>query len=195
MPPGLLVAIALLADIAGAVPATAAPAADTPAATPPETAEPAAPVNRCLRLADAEPGEIVVCGKRPQGYRLDPDVVEANRGMLNGGRPRRPDRMRDTSCAVVGAAGCIGAGAGINLVGAALTAAEMAARVAKGESIGGMFITEPEPTEYQRYQAAKANREAREAQAKAIAAARAKAANGATAGTAAPEPEPGPASQ
>ncbi|MEO6255308.1 MAG: hypothetical protein ABIO69_00710 [Sphingomicrobium sp.] len=186
MPPALLVAIALLADVAGAAPAAAAPADPPPAA-----AEPAPPVNRCLSLADAEPGEIVVCGQRPQGYRLDPDVVEASRGMHNGGRPRRPDRMRDTSCAVVGAAGCIGAGAGINLVGAALTAAEMAARVAKGESIANMFITEPEPTEYQRYQAAKYRREAREAEAKAIAANKAKAANGAVVGAAAAEPEPG----
>ena len=70
MPPALLVAIALLADVAGAAPAAAAPADP-----PPAVAEPAPPADRCLSLADAEPGEIVVCGQRPQGYRLDPDVV------------------------------------------------------------------------------------------------------------------------
>ena len=87
-------------------------------------------------------------------------MLEASRGKRGGGRPKRPDRMADTSCAVVGAAGCIGANPGINIVGAVLTAAEMASRLAKGQEIGSMFITDPQPTEYQRYVEAKRRREA-----------------------------------
>src|SRR5438045_1319408 len=56
-------------------------------------------------------------------------------------------------------------------------AAEMAARLSKGQEIGSMFVTDPHPSEYQLYLAAKAEREAKEAEAKAKAlAAKAKAA-------------------
>ena len=71
--------------------------------------------------------------------------------------------MRDTSCAVVGPAGCIGASPGINVIGAALTAVEMASRLAKGQEIGSMFVTDPQMSEYQLYQEAKRAREALEA--------------------------------
>ena len=66
-------------------------------------------------------------------------------------------------------------GAGVNLIGAALTAAQMAARLAQGKEIGSMFVTDPHPTEYQLYVEAKRAREAREAEAEAEAAAAAKA--------------------
>ena len=72
-------------------------------------------------------------------------------------------------------AGCIGAGAGINLIGAALTAAEMASRLASGKEIGSMFVTDPSPSEYQLYLEAKHDREERELDK--AAQARAKAAN------------------
>lgn len=181
---GLLAAIALLGE-GGAV---------APADTAPATAD-AKPADRCPTLPNAQPGEIVVCGERPQGYRLDPDVMEASRGKRGGGRLKRPERHRDTSCASVGPAGCIGAGAGINLIGAALTAAEMAARLAKGEPIGKMFVTDPQPTEYQRYVAAKRVREAREAEAATARAVQAKRAKAVAAGAAAAEPGPGPVAQ
>ena len=126
--------------------------------------------------ATAQPGEILVCAERPEGYRLDPDVMAAKRAMRGGGRPKRPERMRDTSCAVVGEAGCIGANPGINLIGAALTAAEIAARLARGQEIGSLFVTDPQPSEYQLYVEAKREREAKEAEA--AAAAKAKAAAG-----------------
>jgi len=77
---------------------------------------------------------------------------------------------------VVGEAGCIGANPGINLIGAALTAAEIAARLARGQEIGSLFVTDPQPSEYQLYQEAKREREAKEAEA--AAAAKAKAAAG-----------------
>jgi hypothetical protein len=79
---------------------------------------------------------------------------------------------------VVGPAGCITA-PGINLLAAALTAAEMADRISKGEEIGSMFMTTPTPTEYDLYVEAKRQREAEEsekaAKAKAAAVARAQA--------------------
>ena len=40
----------------------------------------------------------------------------------------------------------------------------MLARAAKGESVGDMFKTQPEPSEYDLYLEAKRNREAREAE-------------------------------
>ena len=154
---GLLVAIALLGAPANAVPPSSqqAPAAEAKAA------------DRCPKLPNAQPGEILVCAERPKGYRIDPDVLEASRGMRKGGRPKRPERLKDNSCAVVGEAGCIGAAAGINLIGAALTAAQMAARLSRGEEIGSMFVTDPQMSEYELYVAAKRRREAEEAAAKA----------------------------
>jgi hypothetical protein len=66
---------------------------------------------------------------------------------------------------------------GVNLIGVALTAAEMAKRVASGQEIGSMFQTDPTMSEYQLYELAKQQREAEEAQQAAeAAAAKAKAA-------------------
>ena len=78
------------------------PAADDGCATPP---------------ASADHRQIVICAQRPQGYRLNPDVMEAKREIRSGGPPRPPEyRTRDYSCATVGPWGCFNAG--INLVGA-----------------------------------------------------------------------------
>ena len=180
------IAIALLAQVAGVAPASAAPADPAPPANGQVVAAGEVQANGGVKTADrcptlpatAQPGEIVVCGKRPEGYRLDPDVMAAKRALHGGGRPRRPDRMVDKSCAVVGEAGCIGANQGINLIGAALTAAEIAARLAKGQEIGSIFITDPQPSEYQLYQEAKREREAKEAEAAAIAKAKAQQVHG-----------------
>jgi len=176
---GPSVAIAILVQAAGAVPANPPP-------EPPQP--PIQAADRCPTLpANAQPGEIVVCAKRPEGYRLDPDVMEAKRVMRGGGRPKRPERMRDTSCAVVGEAGCIGANPGINLIGAALTAAEMAARLARGQEIGSLFVTDPQRSEYQLYLEAKRAREAKDAEAAAVTKAKAAVAD---AGANALEPGP-----
>jgi hypothetical protein len=184
------IAIAMLAQVAGAAPVIPAPTANGQTTSGGEVKT----ANRCPILpANAQPGEIVVCAKRPEGFRLDPDVMEAKREMRSGGRPKRPDRMRDTSCAVVGPAGCMGANPGINLLGAALTAAEMAARLAKGQEIGSLFITDPTPSEYQLYVEAKQRREAKEAEAAAIAKAKSKAADSVKAANSrASATEPGP---
>ena len=90
------------------------------------------------------------------------------------GRAKPPENLKDHSCKVVGPAPCIDAPM-VNLIAAAATAAEMADRLAKGQEIGSLFVTDPQTSEYQYYQAAKKEREAKEAE-KAAAAAKAKAA-------------------
>jgi hypothetical protein len=177
MSAGLSVAIALLAEAPVAVPADLAPTAVAsarpdygPARPKPPPTPPASPVKTAdeacaAATAKTDSRQIVICAQRPQGYRLNPDLMEARREMRSGGRPTSPhETFKDNSCTTVGPAGCIGAAAGINLLGAATTLATMATRVAKGEEIGSMFQTTPQPTEYQLYLSAKQRREAREAE-------------------------------
>lgn len=182
MPAGLTVAIAALLQVASDAPVT------PPPVSPASAYGPAAPVvpkpkpvaktvdDACAAQHSANTREIVICAQRPNGYRLNPDVLEARREMRSGGRPHNPHEMyRDNSCSTVGPMGCRGQ-AGINLVAAAITAATMAKRLAKGEEIGSMFETDPHPSEYQLYVEAKHRREVREAEA----AAKAKAAQAAS---------------
>ena len=128
--------------------------------------------------------EIVVCAQKVEGYRIDPDVLKAQRLKKKNAHPRRPERLVDTSCASVGPMGCTG-GAGINLIAAALTAATMVQKAVSGENVGEMFITDPQPDEYKLYLQAKREREAAELEAaqkaKAKAAAEAAKASGAPA--------------
>jgi|SRR6185369_1430088 len=115
----------------------------------------------------SNPNEIVVCAVKPQGFRIDPDVMAARKMKKDGnaGRPRNPhETFADHSCANVGPMGCRGAPA-INLVNVAMTAANISERLAKGQEVGSVFVTDPHPTEYQLYQEAKRQREARAAQA------------------------------
>ena len=116
--------------------------------------------------------EIVVCAPKQEGYRIDPDVMKAQRIKKENGKKRGPERLVDNSCASVGPMGCRG-GAGINLVAAAVTAATMLKKAASGENVGEMFITDPQPDEYQLYLQAKREREAKEEEAAAAAAAKA----------------------
>jgi hypothetical protein len=164
---GLTVALAMLAQAAQAA---AGPAQPSPAAPPARVEEPAPDCSE----PSADSDTIVICTERPQGYRLNPDVMQAKRETHSGGRPVRPGGKIVPDCATgVGPQPCsIG---GVNLIGVALTAAEMAKRVATGQEVGSMFKTDPNPSEYQLYLMAKARREAEEAE-KAAAEARAKAA-------------------
>ena len=158
MAAGLLVALALMAG-------AAEPQADGAAAYGPEL--PAAPPKielkrkepSCAEQAAAHPNAIVVCAPRPQDYRLNTDVMEAKRDKRrqDAGRPTRPGVLADQSCKV-GPRGCIGGG--LNIIGVALTASEMAARIARGQEIGSMFVTDPQKTEYDFYVEAKKEREA-----------------------------------
>lgn len=140
---GLPVALAMLAPAAEAAPST--PSANSCSPSP------------------ADSTTIVICTQRPNGYRLNPDVMEAKRETRSAGRPVRPvGGTPRPDCATVGPMPCVSAG--INLLAAALTAAEMAKRLAAGQEVGSMFVTDPKPDEYHLYLMAKARREAEEAQ-------------------------------
>ena len=165
MPAALPLALLMLADGAAYGPAAPAPK------------KPAAKVVAEDGCADAQSSgnsrEIVICAQRPNGYRIDPDLMEARKEKreANAGRLKTPgEKARISSCGV-GPQPC--GTPGINILAAALTAVEMAKRVAQGKEIGSMFLTTPEPTEYQLYLQAKHRREQREAEAKAEALARA----------------------
>lgn len=171
MPVGFPMALVLLAQSASA--AGYGPAA--PAPPPKKIAAAASSANSCVPgQRTSNPNEVVICAPRIEGYRLNPDVVEARREIRSGGRPTRPGPMgaRPRDCAV-GPFGC-GPQAGINLIGAALTAATMVKKAVNGENVGQMFVTDPHPSEYRLYLEAKARREAREAEKAAEAQARAK---------------------
>lgn len=147
---GLPVALAMLAPAAeaSAAPPSAATSTSSPSSCPPP---------------DPRSTTIVICTQRPNGYRLNPDVMEAKREAHSPGRPVRPGGGPPRpECATVGPVPCMNAG--INLIGAALTAAEMAKRLATGKEVGSMFLTDPKPDEYHLYEAAKARREAEEQQ-------------------------------
>jgi len=172
---GVPVPVVLLAQSVNAAP----PAASPPVAqsvTPSAKASVASPREDC---SPASPGadqrSIVICAQRPNGYRLNPDVMEAKREKRKGegGPPGRPSIAVQTPCSV-GPQPC--QSAGINLVAAGIAAATMVERAAKGESVGDMFVTDPHPSEYQLYVMAKKRREAREAEEKAEAQAKARAA-------------------
>ena len=125
--------------------------------------------------------EIVVCAPRIEGYRIDPDVLAAARHAKNR-KPKRPERLVDTNCQAVGPMGCRPM-AGIDLLAAAVTAATMVEKAVKGENVGKMFITDPQPSEYELYMESKRAREAKEAEQ--AAAAKAKSAASAAPATAA----------
>ena len=133
------------------------------AVTPAPPAAPA-PSDSCADQP-ADSNTIVICTQRPQGYRLNPDVMEAKRETRSAGRPVRPGGHPPPECATVGPFPC--PQGGVNLIGAALTAVEMAKRAATGQDVGKMFLTDPHPDEYQLYLMAKARREAAETEKKA----------------------------
>jgi hypothetical protein len=81
--------------------------------------------------------------------------------------------MKDNSCATIGPMGCRG-NPGIDLVNAVAVLGKMVDKISKGENVGEMFVTDPQPDEYQLYVEAKRAREAKEAEE--LAAAKAKAA-------------------
>ena len=162
MPAGLPVAFLLFTQAASA---GSHAGAQVPAPT--ETAA-ANDLRQCLEAnGDPNARQIIVCAPKPQGYRIDPDVLAARRMKKKGdpGPPRNPhERFVDHSCANVGPMGCRG-GPVIDVVTAAATAATMVQKAIKGENVGKTFVTDPQQSEYQLYLAAKAEREARLAEA------------------------------
>ena len=183
MPAGLPAALLMFAQVASAAPSAAGSyGPDEPVAPKPPALAASQPCPAPRPGADSR--EIVICAPRTEAYRIDPDLLEARREKKrNANPPKRPERFATNSCAV-GPMGC-GPQAGINLVGAALTAVTMAERAVKGENVGQMFVTDPQPSEYQLYLAAKARREEAEAERKAAdVAAKARAAEAAKAAAA-----------
>jgi hypothetical protein len=178
-----LPAALLFAQAASAAPAEPAPSSYGPSAPVPAKPAPVKTAQQqCAPQAhDAKSDEIVVCAIRPQGYRIDPDVLAARRMKKNGdaGQPHNPhETYADHSCATVGPMGCRG-GATFNVVGAAMAAANMIDKAVKGENVGQTLVTDPTQSEYKLYQEAKREREEKEADAAAKAvteAAKAKAA-------------------
>lgn len=152
------VALAFLVQAAAQAPAAQANApVQRPSATP----------DRCAPQS-SDSNIIVICSERQEGYRLNPDVMKARKEARSGGRPVRPGGKPIPAC-TVGPQPCMYGG--VNLIGVALTAAEMAKRLASGQEIGSMFETDPTMSEYQLYEVAKQQREADEAQQAAEAAA------------------------
>jgi hypothetical protein len=139
--------------------------------TPPPPPKPPAkvPAQPCktpeAKDVKEETREIVVCAQKPEGYRIDPDVLAAQRAKKKGysGKPRPGEKFVDNSCASVGPMGCRGVPA-IDLLSTALVLAEIAQKAAKGENVGKMFVTDPQSSDYQRYLDAKQERETREAE-------------------------------
>jgi hypothetical protein len=163
MPAGLPVAILLVAQ--AAAPAYGPGPPEVPKVEP----SPAATGERDCMAQNKDPNarQIVICAPKPQGYRLPPDVVEARRMKKQGEtvRPKNPhETYADTSCTRVGPMGCGGAPA-INLLAMAAVAAEIGARLAKGQEVGSIFETTPATGEYALYQEAKKKREEKEAEA------------------------------
>ena len=157
-------------------------------APPKPKVKPVATVDACKPTAAKDvkddTREIVVCAQKVEGFRIDPDVLKAQR-IKKKNKARGPERLVDNSCGSVGPMGCRG-GAGINLVAAAITAATMLQRAASGGNVGEMFVTDPQPDEYKLYMQAKREREAAELEAAEKAKAKAKAATDAEKATVTP---------
>jgi hypothetical protein len=153
-----IASIALLAWAGAAAASTYGPVAPVPLKPQVKTA---IAKDKCADQRPRNDREIVVCAPRPEGFRLNPDVVEARREARSGGPVNPPPNYKENSCAVVGPWSCTGGG--INLIAAGIALATMARRAATGGNVGQMFVTNPQPTEYELYQAAKKRREAREA--------------------------------
>lgn len=137
------------------------PAPPVPASKPIHNA---AAVGTCAsERREAPVQDIIVCART--GFRLDPDVLAAQKAMRRGSRPTNPhESFKDHSCATIGPMGCRGLPT-VDLVRMATVLGTMAAKASHGENVGAMFVTDPQPTEYSLYKEAKAKREAAEVEA------------------------------
>lgn len=161
---GIVLAVLLMgqvSDVAGST--THGPHASSvegpPAPRPIRAKTASAAADPCQGMR-VEPGVILVCGKRDD-YRIDPDVLKAQRLVHHQVKPKPPERLVDNTCQVVGVMGCMNKPT-INVLQAVSTAAAMAKALASGENVGKFFITDRELSEYELYQQAKREREERE---------------------------------
>jgi hypothetical protein len=172
---GLPIALMMLAQATG----VSGPMTVSSTKSPQPSATAGAVPDCSPRKPDPSSREIVICAEKPDGYRVNPDVLEAKRELRSGGRPRPPEDFKQNNCATIGPMGC--RGTYFNVMAAAVAAAEMADRLSKGEEVGSLLVTDPHPSEYQLYLEAKKRREEREAEVRAKAAAAARQAQAAAA--------------
>ena len=135
-----------------------------PLPSPPVTAETATEEDcEDAKQATADTRTITVCAQRPNGYRLNPDVMAAKKIKRSGrgAAPKPHENFKRDECATVGPMGCRGQGV-IDIPSAAIAAVQMVAKAVKGEDVGAMFKTDKQLSEYELYLMAKADREARE---------------------------------
>ena len=113
-----------------------------------------------------EPGEIVVCAEKPESYRIDPSVMEAQQQAESASRSASAAvPVAQASCSA-SPSGCGTGLEGLDLLNVAVVVATVALRAAKGEDWTKAFKTGG-PDEYQLYQEAKQRREAHDAERKA----------------------------
>ena len=140
----MLDAIFLLLAQAEAAP----PPPPSPAPAPPVTAETVTDETCEDARPNADTRTITVCAQRPNGYRLNPDVMAAKR-VKRGGRgaaPKPAENFKRDECATVGPMGCRGQGV-IDIPSAAIAAVQMVAKAVQGEDVGKMFQTDKQMSE------------------------------------------------
>ena len=157
---------------APAAPVSAPPVSATPVSYGPAVPVPARPAlgasagaKTCASVrADDRSQDIIVCAS--PGFRIDPDVLRARTAMKarRAGRPTSPypQQRLNPTCGTIGPMGCRGTPT-IDLLRVATVGAAMVQRALSGGNIGQLFVTDPQPSEYQLYLAAKQAREADEA--------------------------------
>lgn len=109
-----------------------------------------------------EPRNILICGQRREGFRLDPDVMEAKRQVESSSRSTSPEAPTAEAACSLQPMGCGKSLDSLDLANVAIVLGTTAIRAAKGEEWSKTFKTGG-PDEYQQYQQAKQRREARDA--------------------------------
>ena len=115
----------------------------------------AAMATKPLSCPAKDPAQVVVCGKAPERYRIDPNVLEANRA-VEAVPPKPPlrgdEQLADSAC--IGPNVCTGGV--IPLVGMAVVAAKAVALAAQGDDWRDAIRTHED--EYRLYKQAEQRR-------------------------------------
>jgi hypothetical protein len=131
-----------------------AAAAGTPGAPSPPTLVAGAVSSPADACKNDKPDEVIVCGKPGERFRIDPNVLEADRAA--NALPAKPPAQADQA----GAGGCVGPNSCkdgvIPLVGMALAAAKAAALAANGDDWRDAIRTHDD--EYRLYKQAEERR-------------------------------------
>ena len=116
----------------------------------------------------SDPGEIVVCAEKPEGYRIDPTVMEAQQQAEAASRSANAIVPTAQASCSASPSGCGTGLEGLDLLNVAVVVGTMAVRAAKGDDWTKAFKTGG-PDEYQLYKEAKQRREAHHAEREAAA--------------------------